>query len=102
MREDKMREVTKVYKVEDVERLLKQIEDLGQEVSGLADTMTNSKPWAAHWLGGDRDHGATEVRPARFQAALDAMNRAARDLQEASHELAMYTVECEDDTRTDN
>jgi phage host-nuclease inhibitor protein Gam len=88
-----MREVTKVYNTEDVERLLKQVEDLSREVSGLADTMTNSKPWAAHWLGGDRDHGATEIRPARFQAALDAVRRAARDLQKADHQLAMYTVE---------
>jgi hypothetical protein len=88
-----MREHTKVYKVEDVERLLTQVEDLSRGVFGLADTMTNSEPWAAHWLGGGLKDGATEVRPARFQAALDAVNRAARDLQKASHELAMYTVE---------
>jgi hypothetical protein len=88
-----MREHTKVYKVEDVERLLTQVEDLSRGVFGLAGTMTNSKPWAAHWLGGDLKDGATEVRPARFQAALDAMNRAARDLQKAGHELAMYTAE---------
>jgi hypothetical protein len=88
-----MREIVKKYKVEDVERLNTQVEDVTRTVFGIQDTMINSKPWAAHWLGGDLKHGATEVRPERFQAALDEVTRAALALRKAGFELAMLSVE---------
>jgi hypothetical protein len=88
----------KVYNPGDIEKLNREVEELSMKVNSLSDTMINSKPWSVHWLGGDiKDgdikDGATEVRPARFQAALDAMCRAAEDLQMASHELAMLETE---------
>ncbi len=88
-----MREIVKKYKVEDVDALTRTVFGFQDTVFGLADTMTNSKPWAAHWLGGDLEHGATEVRPARFQAALDEVKRAADALRKAGFELAMLSVE---------
>lgn len=54
--------------------------------------MTNGRPWPAHWMGGDIKSGATEVRPARFQAALNAVRRATEALQTASHELTMLSI----------
>lgn len=88
-----MRQYEKVYKAEDVAKLHGQIEDLLMKVSSLSDTMTNSRPWSAHWLGGDIKNGATEVRPARFQAALDAVHNAVEALQTAGHELYMLETE---------
>ena len=83
----------KVYKAEDVANLIREVEGLAMRVSSLKDTMVNRRPWSAHWLGGDIKNGATEVRPARFQAALDAVRRATEGLETASHELAMLHIE---------
>ena len=88
-----MRQYEKVYKAEDVANLIRQVEELAMKVGSLQDTMTNSRPWSAHWLGGDIKNGATEVRPARFQAARDAVRRATDGLETASHELAMLETE---------
>ena len=88
-----MRQYEKVYKAEDVAKLIRQVEELAMKVGSLQDCMTNSRPWSAHWLGGDIKNGATEVRPARFQAALDAVRRATEGLETASHELAMLETE---------
>lgn len=87
--------MVKQYPAADVERLLSQVDAAGEEVSRLSDTMTNGEPWAAHWLGGDCKNGATEVRPKRFQRALDAVREASNALQTASHELAMLRIETE-------
>jgi hypothetical protein len=81
--------VVKAYETEDLRDLTAELEYLCERVAGLADTMTNGEPWAARWLGGD----ATEVRPDRFQAALDAVRRAASELQGAGHQTAMLVVE---------
>lgn len=88
-----MKEVVKNYGSEDIEDLIKRLEAATRPIYALSDEMTNTKPWAAHWLGGDIDRGATEVRPARFQAALDRVRQASNLLSSASHELAMYTIE---------
>jgi hypothetical protein len=83
----------KVYNPGDIEKLNREVEELSMKVNSLRDTMVNSQPWSVHWLGGDIKDGATEVRPARFQAALDAVGSATEGLSVASHELAMLNVE---------
>jgi phosphomevalonate kinase len=96
--ESQVHEYVKRYNCKDVEALMAEVDDLARQVFALQDTMINSRPWAAHWLGGDIEHGATEVQPPRFAEARSNVSQAARLLRSASHELAMYFIESADQT----
>ena len=86
-----MSDVTKQYDRRGLQALADEIDQARAPVQKILGQMANAKPWAAHWLGGDHETGSSEIQPARFRSARNAVREARDQLNEAAHQLVMLS-----------